>query len=58
MHVVDIQNNRVLIFEPPLSNGMNATTVLGQAGFTSGAINQTGNVGANTLDQVEHGITF
>jgi hypothetical protein len=58
MQVVDIQNSRVVIFEPPFTNGMNATTVLGQTGFTSGDVNQGGNVGANTLDQPNGGITF
>ena len=58
MQVVDIQNNRVIIFEPPFSNGMSATTVLGQANFTTGTVNQGGNVGANTLNQPESGTAF
>ena len=37
---------------------MNATTVLGQADFTTGAVNQGGSIGANTLDQPEGVTTF
>jgi len=42
--VSDANLNRVLLFEPPFSNGMNATTVLGSANFTtagSGAATQS-----------------
>ncbi len=46
--VADEQNHRVLIFQPPFSNGMAATTVLGQANMTSGSENQGGTTGANT----------
>jgi hypothetical protein len=48
--VEDTGNNRVLIFAPPFSNGMNATTVLGQTSLTLGAANQgNSNPAANTL---------
>lgn len=33
--VSDQGNNRLLVFVPPFSNGMNATTVLGSSSFTS-----------------------
>ncbi len=56
--VVDSVNGRVMIFEPPFSNGMNATIVLGQADFTHGAQNQGGNAGANTLKYPIGGLTF
>ncbi len=58
MQVVDNDNNRVMIFEPPFSNGMNATTVLGQADFTHGAQNQGGSVDANTLIRPSTGVAF
>jgi sugar lactone lactonase YvrE len=58
MQVADIDNSRVMIFVPPFSNGMNATTVLGQADFTHGAINQSGSVGANTLYWPFGGVDF
>jgi len=35
LYVTDAGNDRVLVFAPPFSNGMNASMVLGQAGFTS-----------------------
>jgi hypothetical protein len=47
-----------MIFDPPFSNGMNATTIFGQADFTHGATNQGGSVGANTLSAPIGGITF
>jgi hypothetical protein len=47
-----------MIFEPPYSNGMNATIVLGQADFTHGTGNQGGSVGANTLFSPMGGVTF
>jgi len=57
--VVDVVNSRVMIFDPPFSNGMDATTVLGQANFTSGSVNQGGGVGANTLNAPwGGGVTF
>ena len=58
MQVADFGNSRVMIFEPPYSNGMNATTVFGQADFTHGASNQGGSVGANTLYGPLGGVTF
>jgi hypothetical protein len=58
MQVVDCQNNRVIVFDPPFSNGMDATIVLGQADFTSGTANQGGSTGANTLDQPSGVTTF
>ena len=42
MQAVDSANSRVMIFDQPFSNGMNATTVIGQADFTHGAANQGG----------------
>jgi hypothetical protein len=38
--VSDNQNNRVLIFVPPFSNGMIAATAIGQPDLTGGAENQ------------------
>ena len=35
LYVADIGNNRVLMFEPPFTNGMNASVVIGQTNFTS-----------------------
>jgi DNA-binding beta-propeller fold protein YncE len=35
--VTDEGNNRVMIFDPPFTNGMNASAVLGQPDFTSSA---------------------
>jgi len=35
LYVTDAGNDRVLVFAPPFSNGMNASMVLGQANFTS-----------------------
>jgi DNA-binding beta-propeller fold protein YncE len=58
IYVADEPNNRVMIFDPPFSNGMNATTIFGQADFTHGATNQGGSVGANTLSAPIGGITF
>jgi hypothetical protein len=58
MQVADFVNNRVMIFDPPFSNGMNATLVLGQANFTHGATNQGGSVKAYTLNGPMGGVTF
>jgi len=58
IYVVDESYNRVMIFNPPFSNGMNATTVLGQADFTHDSGNQGGSVGANTLYVPYSGVTF
>jgi hypothetical protein len=37
LYVADPNNNRVMIFEPPLTTGMNASIVIGQQNFTSSA---------------------
>jgi hypothetical protein len=37
---------------------MNATTVFGQANFTTGTANQGGSVGANTLYEPYGGVAF
>lgn len=58
IQVADCQDSRVMIFDPPFSSGMNATTVLGQAGFSGGAANEGGSIGANTLDQPDGVTTF
>lgn len=48
--VADTENNRVLRFDPPFSDGMNASLVLGQPNFdTDNNPNQGGGVAANTL---------
>ena len=47
IYVSDQTNNRVLQFQPPFSNGMNASLVIGQPGFTTNAANTTQN-GLNT----------
>jgi sugar lactone lactonase YvrE len=57
IYVVDERYNRVMIFDPPFSNGMNATAVFGQANFTTDTANQ-GGIGANTLDYPYGGVTF
>jgi len=50
LFVADCFNHRVLIFDPvPTGNNASATVVIGQANFTSGAINQGGSAAANTL---------
>jgi len=41
--VVDYSNNRVLMFSPPFSNGMNASLVIGQANFTTSTLATTQN---------------
>jgi hypothetical protein len=56
--VSDFSYNRVMIFEPPFSNGMNATTVLGQASFTADGQNQGGSIGPNTFYSPAGGVTF
>lgn len=40
LYVADMGNNRVLVFKAPLSSGMRATFVLGQADFTSNRPNR------------------
>ena len=42
VYVTDIVNNRTMVFEPPISNGMNATLVIGQPDFTQDAANNGG----------------
>lgn len=49
LFVADASNNRVLEYAVPFSTGESATLVLGQPGFTTGAINQGGAVGASTM---------
>jgi sugar lactone lactonase YvrE len=56
--ITDSSFNRVMIFEPPFSNGMNATTVLGQTNFSADGNNQGGSIGANTLYSPAGGVTF
>ncbi len=57
--VTDVFNNRVLVFAPPFSNGMNATTVIGQPDFSSSSVNQgAANPAANTLNGPSGGVTF
>jgi hypothetical protein len=48
LFVTDQNNNRTLMFAPPFSNGMAATSVIGQTDFTSISPNQGGNAQANT----------
>jgi sugar lactone lactonase YvrE len=38
--VSDLNNNRVLKFTPPFSNGMSASVVIGQTDFAHGSPNQ------------------
>lgn len=47
--VPDQGGSRVLRFEPPFNNGMNASVVLGQADFTTCSENRGGSAGVNTL---------
>jgi sugar lactone lactonase YvrE len=47
--VADTVNSRVLRFDLPFSNGMNASLVLGQADFEANESNQGGSIAANTL---------
>lgn len=49
LFVADYTNNRVLVYDSPLTNGMSATSVIGQANFTTGTVN-TGGIGAGTLN--------
>lgn len=51
--VGDTLNHRVLRYAPPLSNGMAASTVLGQAAFTVRAPNRGGTAAADSLDSPE-----
>lgn len=50
LYVSEKDNNRVLRFSAPLTTGMEADLVLGQADFISGEANQGGSCGANTLN--------
>jgi sugar lactone lactonase YvrE len=57
--VSDRLNNRVVIYQPPFSNGMNAATVIGQPDFNSSSANQgNANPGANSLSWPLLGTTF
>ena len=56
LYVNDIINNRVLVFSPPLSNGMAASVVLGQPDFTSNTANN-GGLDAGSLNQ-PHGLSI
>jgi sugar lactone lactonase YvrE len=59
MQAVDSGNNRVMIFNPPYSNGMNATSVIGQADFTHVLANQgLGAPTASTLNEPWGGVTY
>ncbi len=49
LYVADSGNNRVLVFTPPFSNGMSASAVFGQSGFTACSPNRGGAPGAATL---------
>ena len=49
VYVADSSNHRILVFNPPFTNGMNAAAVIGQANLTSCADNRGGTVGAATL---------
>lgn len=51
LYVADSGNNRVLVFNPPFSNGMNASAVFGQTSFTSCAANRGGAPNNGTLNQ-------
>ena len=51
LFVVDFDNNRALEFEPPFSNGMNASVVFGQPDF----VTRTAGTGINELSQPEGG---
>jgi sugar lactone lactonase YvrE len=49
VYVADSNNNRVLVFSPPFSNGMNASAVFGQSSLTSCLRNRGGAAGPATL---------
>ena len=53
VYVADSANNRVLVFQPPFSNGMSASAVFGQSSFTSCSANRGGGAGAATLNYPE-----
>ena len=48
--VADSANNRVLEFQPPLTNDMSATMVLGQSNFDEKITNNYGNITAYMMD--------
>jgi len=48
--VIDHTNNRVLRYSPPLSNGMDASQVVGQQDFEVVRVNRDGTPGINTLN--------
>jgi hypothetical protein len=51
LFVVDALNNRALEFEPPFSNGMDASVVFGQPDF----VTRSAGTGINGLDSPEGG---
>jgi len=55
LFAADLANNRVLVFDlsAPITDGMNATRVLGQADFTTVTSNRGGAAAANTLARPE-----
>jgi sugar lactone lactonase YvrE len=51
LNVTDRGNSRILVFAPPLRQGMSAAAVVGQTSFTDGSNNQgAGTPAANTLE--------
>jgi len=50
VYVADSSNNRVVVYRPPLANGMDATEVVGQADLTEGLANRGGTPAENTLN--------
>ncbi len=55
VYVADSSNHRVLVFNPPFANGMNASAVFGQASFTACSPNRGGAAGAATLNRPQGG---
>jgi len=51
LFVVDALNNRALEFEPPFSNGMDASVVFGQPDF----VTRSAGAGINALDSPQDG---
>jgi sugar lactone lactonase YvrE len=49
LYVADTQNHRVVVYHPPHASGMDASAVIGQAGFTTAAANRGGAVSASGL---------
>jgi hypothetical protein len=59
LNVADTGNQRVLVFAPPFSNGMNAASVLGQTNFTLQSANEdASSPAANTLRGPSAVLTF